>query len=101
MHTVGKIMLAVIASVTVAATSPVSTEAIGPGGDTSTMRSLGRSLHRAQHGARRMYLYQHQEEKQRPKQLSASPGSGEKPACQNNCADTLLQTPAQTAPTTD
>ncbi len=101
MHTVGKIMLAVVASITVAATSPVSTEAIGPGGDTSTMRSLGRSLHRAQHGARRMYLYQHQEEKPPPKQLSAPPGSGEKPACQNNCVDTLLQTPAQTAPTTD
>ncbi len=99
MHTVGKIMLAVVASITMVATSPVSTTACGPGGDTSTMRSLGRSLHRAQHGARRMY--QHQEEKQRPKQLSASPGSGEKPACQNNCADTLLQTPAQTAPTTD
>ena len=99
MHTIGKIMLAVIASVTVAATSPINTEAFGPGGDTSTMRSLGRSLHRAQHGAR--HMYQHQEEKQRPKQLSASPGSGEKPACQNNCVDTLLQTPAQTAPTTD
>jgi len=98
-HTVGKIMLAVVASLTVAATSPVSTEAFGPGGDTSTMRSLGRSLNRAQHGARRMYLYQ--EEKQQPKQLSASPGPGEKPACQNNCADTLLQTPAQTVPTTD
>lgn len=99
MHTVGKIMLAVVASITVAATSPVSTEAFGPGGNPSNMRSLGRSLHRAQHGARRMYQYQ--EEKQRPKQLSASPDSGEKPACQNNCADTLLQTPAQTAPSSD
>ncbi len=99
MHTFRKTVLAVVASITLAATSPVSTEAFGPGGDTSTMRSLGRSLHRAQHGARDMY--QHQEEKQRPKQLSASPGSGEKPACQNDCVDTLLQTPAQTAPTTD
>ena len=101
MHTVGKIMLAVVASITVAATSPVSTEAFGPGGDPSAMRSLGRSLHRAQHGARRTYLYQNQEEKPPPKQLSASPDSGRKPACQNNCADTLLRTPAQTAPTTD
>jgi hypothetical protein len=91
MHTFGKTVLTVVASIKLAATSLVSAEAFGPGGDTSTMRSLSRSLHRALHGARRMYQYQ--EKKQRSKQLSAPPGSGEKPACQNNCAET--------APTTD
>ena len=91
MHTFVKTVLTVVASITLAATSLVSAKAFGPGGATSTMRSLSRSLHRALNGARRMYQYQ--EKKQRSKQLSAPPGSGEKPACQNNCAET--------GPTTD
>jgi len=99
MHTFGKTVLTVVANITLPATYLVSAKALGPGGATSTMRSSSRSLHRAQHGERRMYRYQ--EETQRPKQLSASPGSVGKPACQNNCAETLLQAPAQTAPTTD
>ena len=99
MHTFGKTVLSVVASITLPATYLVSAKAFGPGGATSTMRSLSRSLHRAQHDARRMYQYQ--EETQRSKQLSASPGSVGKPACQNNCAETLLQTPAETAPTID
>ncbi len=55
MYTVGKTVHTVAASIILAATSPGSAEAFGPGGYTSTMRSLSRSLHRAQHGARRMF----------------------------------------------
>ena len=64
MYTVGRTVLTVVASIILVATSLGSAEGFGPGGDTSTMRSLSQPLRRAQHAARRMYRYQ--EEKQQP-----------------------------------